>query len=219
MRRTVFAIVCVVTAGFYTGLNAQIPENIMFQPGSYAVPYRTFPTSPPMYAAPAPVSAMEYADDSRTEWERHFSPQMTTQRAAPASASVYTPQPYMVPHLTFVYNRWTGRFHIAPYEPGYAANPSAFPVQTSPRHIWVSSKSSAAQPSPQVPYMSYYDPDPVVLPAEIQMRGTKSSAPFTQIEPMPLPVPRPATAEPITPPARSRLGERIRQNYAPFIVR
>jgi len=211
MRRTVFAFICIVTAGICTGLNAQIPENIMFQPGSYAVPYRTFQQPVPMPVTPT----AEYAGDSQTEWERRFSPQMT----APAGEPVFMPQPYEVPHLTFVYNHWTGRFHIAPYEPGYAANPSAFPVQTSPLHVWVSSKSSGANPNPQVPYMSYYDPDPVVLPAEIRIRGLRSFSPQAQIDPLPLPVPRPATAEPIRPPARTRIGERIRQNYGHFIVR
>jgi hypothetical protein len=154
----------------------------------------------------------EETDDSTTEWEKKFSPQTTA--VLPPSQ----PQPYEVPHLTFVYNHWTGRFNIAPYEPGYAANPSAFPKQTSPLHIWVSSKSSASQPSPQVPYMSYYDPDPAILPAEIRLYGTKLAANLAmqpQIQPMPLPMPRPAMAQPAP---KQRLGERLRQNFGTFLL-
>ena len=205
MRRTVSVIVCVLMAGFCAGLNAQIPENL-FQPGSYAVPQ----------ASPVVADAVsgygEDADDSRTEWEKRFSPQIAEPMAAQP-----LPPPYEVPHLTFVYNHWTGRFHVVPYEPGYAANPSAFPVQTSPLHIWVSSKSSAAQPSPQVQYMSYHDPDPVILPAEIRLRGSRFSAPLTQLQPMPLPVPRPESARPVSP-SRTQLGERLRQTFGSFVV-
>jgi len=202
-------------AGFCAGLKAQIPENAQFQPGSYALPYRSVQRAVPVNASPD-VSTVktdgEEADDSQTEWEKKFSPQ--TVAPAPA-APVAT---YEVPYLTFVYNHWTGRFHVTHYEPGYAANPSAFPTQTSPLHTWVSSKSSAAQPSPQVQYMSYYDPDPVILPAEIRLRGSRFSAPLTQLQPMPLPIPRPETAQIVSPPARTKLGERFRQNYGTFVV-
>jgi|GEM_PF-2287763 len=218
MRRTVSIIVCVLTTGFCAGLNAQIPENPLFQPGSYAIPYHR-PVQPPVvpHVLPTVADAVnedgEDGEDLRTEWEKKFSPQIAEPMAAQP-----LPPPYEVPHLTFVYNHWTGRFHIAPYEPGYAANPSAFPIQTSPLHIWVSSKSSASQPRPQVQYMSYHDPDPVILPAEIRLRGTKFAAPFTQLQPMPLPVPKPETAQPFYPP-RTRFGERIRQTFGDFVVR
>ena len=219
MRRTVSVIVCVLMAGFCTGVNAQIPEHTLFQPGSFGVPFQTFQMPPPMLVPVMP--AMEHlaegadgTDDLQTGWEK-FSPQMTE----PAPMFVPVPQPYQVPHLQFVYNHRTGRFHIAPYEPGYAASPWEFPVQTSPLHIWVSSKSSSAQPHPQVQYMCYHDPAPVILPAEIRLRGSGLFTPLTQAQPMPMPLPRPATAQPITPPARTRIGERVRQNSAPFIVR
>jgi hypothetical protein len=150
-------------------------------------------------------------DPSKTDEEGQFSPHV--EPASEQSAM----QPYEVPHLTYVYNHWTGRFHITPYEPGYAANPDAFPVQTSPRNIWIAHKSSSQQLNPQVPYMSYYDPDPVVLPAEIRLRGSRFAAPLTQLQPLPLPVPRPATAQPIAP-ARTRLGERLRQTFGTFAV-
>ena len=223
MRRTVSAILCVLISGFYGGLSAQIPEGAQFQPGSYMVPYRsvqrhattdpvTVSTSQTMEEA---IDALdqegEEADDSTTEWEKKFSPQ-TTAVLLPSQ-----PQPYEVPHLTFVYNHWTGRFNIAPYEPGYAANPSAFPKQTSPLHIWVSSKSSSAQPSPQVPYMSYYDPDPVILPAEIQLRGSRFSAPLTQLQPVPLPVPRPEATRPLYP-SQTRFAGWMRQTFGSFVV-
>ena len=216
MRRVISTIVCILMAGFYADLQAQIPERVLFQPGSYAVPHRSFPRTEPVNPAVAQAQTdTEEADDSsKTDWEKKFSPQII--ESTPATP----PVTYEVPHLTYVYNHWTGRFHVVPYEPGYAASPSAFPVQTSPLHIWISSKSSASQPNPQVQYMSYYDPDPVILPAEIQLSGSRFSAPFTQLQPMPLPVPKPATAQSISPPARTRLGERVRRNLdlGPFIV-
>ena len=220
MRRT--SCVFVLAAGFSAalfcgGLNAQIPENTQFQPGSYALPYHAVPQSVQLSVASdadATLANGEDMDDSsQTEWEKKFSPQVM----APASA---VPLPVQeVPHLTFVYSHWTHRFHVVPYEPGYAANPAAFPVQTSPLHVWVSSSSSASQPSPQVQYMSYYDPDPVILPAEIRLRGSRFAAPLTQLQPMPLPVPRPETAQFLSPPARTRLGERFRQNFGAFSVK
>jgi len=209
MRRTVSVIVCVLIAGFCAGLNAQIPENPMFQPGSFAVPYHRFAPPPVMmHAAPA----VEGVGDHRTEWERRFSPQI----AEPMTAQPLPP-PQEVPHLQFIYNHWTGRFHVVPYEPGYAANPSAFPVQTSPLHIWISSKSAAAQPHPQVWYMCYHDPAPVILPAEIRLRGSRFSAPFTQMQPVPMPLPRPESARPVHQP-RTQLGERLRQPFGAFVV-
>ena len=212
MRRTVSVFVCVLVTSLYAGLNAQIPERVEFYPGSYGFHQRPATVN----TVPVATDAAEAeADESWTEWERKFSPQTIE----PATISQPVPQPYEVPHLTFVYNHWTGRFHIVPYEPGYAANPAAFPKQTSPLHIWVSARPAASQPSPQVQYMSYYDPDPVILPAEIQLRGSRFAVPLTELQPMPMPVPRPATATPITPPARTRIGEQIRQNFSPFSIR
>ena len=216
MCRTVSIIICVLMAGFCTGLKAQIPENAQFQPGSYALPYRTVQRQT-LATAPTDSGVNDTAKEGteetdRTEWEKEFSPQTIEPVLA------VPPVTYEVPHLTFVYNHWTRSFHIAPYEPGYAANPAAFPKQTSPLHIWTSSSSSASQLSPQVPYMSYYDPDPVILPAEIRLRGSRFGAPFTQLQPMPLPVPRPNEAQPISPPARTKLGERLRQTFGTFVV-
>jgi len=227
MRRTFSVIVCVLAAVFCAGLNAQIPANVQFQPGTYAMPYHRSQQRPvPVNTLPTVTDAVSEdadsdsdADESRTEWEKRFSPQVTEPATPTALLPVLVPVPsYEVPHLTFTYNHLTGRFHIAPYEPGYAANPAAFPRQTSPLHVWVSSKSAASQPSPQVPYMSYYDPDPVVLPAEIRLHGSRFLEPFTQYQPMPLPVPKPATAVPVSPPARTRVGGWIRQNLGPFTV-
>jgi hypothetical protein len=216
MRRTVSFVVCVLMAGFCAGLEAQIPENARFQPGSYAIPYHAAQRQAPVGVATAAQAKADDAatdDESKTEWEKKFSPQTIEPAAAPQ------PAPYVVPHLTFAYNHWTHRFHVVPYEPGYAASPKEFPTQTSPLHIWVSSQSSHAQPSPQVQYMSYYDPDPVILPAEIRLRGSRFSALFTDLQPIPMPMPRPETAQPISPPARTRLGERLRQTLGPFVVR
>ena len=211
MRRTVSVIVCVLVAGFCTSVSAQIPENPRFQPGSYAVPYYYRTVQPPAMP-PAPVVASDEADDARTDWEKRFSPQT----AEPMGTQPLLP-PQEVPHLTYIYNHWTGRFHVTPYEPGYAANPAAFPTQTSPLHIWVSSKSSSAQPSPQVPYMSYHDPDPVILPAEIRLRGSRFSVPLTQMQPVPLPVPRPEMVRPAYP-SQSRFVEWTRTTFGTFVV-
>ena len=220
MRRTVSVFVCVLMAGFYAGLNAQIPERSMFQPGSFAVPYYRAEPQQTVAAVTTVASSedREETDDPTTEWEKMFSPQMIEPTAVQPMV-----QPYAVPHLTFVYNHWTGRFHIAPYEPGYAANPSAFPTQTSPLHIWVSSKASSGLPSPQVPYMSYYDPDPVVLPAEIQLRGSRIAGPFTQLQPVPMPLPRPESARLLVPPrtrfGETRMGTQMQKTFGSFIVR
>jgi hypothetical protein len=63
--------------------------------------------------------------------------------------------------------------------------------------------------------MSYYDPDPVIMPAEIRLRGSRWSTPLTQMQPMPLPAPRP---EAVRYPESARLGERLRQTFGTFIV-
>ena len=202
MRQTICVVVCVLMAGFCFGVNALIPEQPFFQPGSFAVPYGTF-------QHPATFEA-QGAAASETDWERKFSPQ-TVEPMGQAS-----PQIYEVPYLTYIYDRRTGRFHLTFHEPGFAANPSAFPIQTSPLHIWVSCPSSANQPHPQVQYMCYHDPDPVILPAEIRLRGSRLFAPARQA--MPMPLPRPETAVPIRPPARTQLGERVRQNFGAFVV-
>ena len=215
MRRIISIIVCVLMVGAYAGVNAQIPEQILYQPATHGVPFRTFQMPPPVFMYVTP--ATEHADDAegfQTDWERDLGLQ---ERPTPVLVAV--PQPYQVPHLQFVYNHWSGRFHIAPFEPGYAASPWEFPVQTSPLHIWKSSRSSSGHPGQQVQYMCYHDPPPVILPAEIRLRGSGLFIPLTQAQPIPLPLPRPDTAQPITPPARTRIGERVRQNWAPFIVR
>jgi len=211
MRRSVSIPVCVLMTILCCGLNAQIPEGAQFQPGSYAVPYHRPMPVHPLPAAPLPEEET-VADDSQTDWEKQFSPQHTVAAPLPVAPQ---PPPYEVPHLTYVYNHFTGRFRIAPYEPGYAADPSAFPVQTSPMHIWVYSPSSAAQPHPQVPYMSYYDPDPVIMPAEIRLPGSRFVVNFPQIQTMPLPVPRPDSTIPVRGP---RLTDRVRQTFGSFIV-
>ncbi|MCL2006262.1 MAG: hypothetical protein FWG73_08895 [Planctomycetaceae bacterium] len=206
MRRTISIIVCFLMASSYAGLHAQIPENAQFQSGSYGMPYQAL-QYPTVQSTEIAANNGAVADDSQTEWEKTFTPNS----ADPAPTPAFTPEPYEVPHLTYVYCHWKRRFHIAPYEPGYAADPSAFPIQTSPLHIWVSSKSSVSQPNPQVPYMSYYDPDPVILPAEIRIRGSRFLAPLTQNQPMPMPVAMPDTAQYISPPAKTRIGDRVRQ--------
>lgn len=211
-------------SGFFcAGLNAQIPAQARFQPSSYAHQYRPVQRT----ALPNTIQMQgRNVDELKTEWEKVFLPQ------EPESVlhELPAPQPYEVPHLTFTYNHWSKTFHVVPYEQGYAANPAAFPKQTSPMHIWVSSQSSVSQPSPQVPYMSYHDPDPVILPAEIRMRGTRfidssaSSYPSkhayqsAHVQPIPMPVPRPATAAPIYGPARTRIGQKIQQVFGPFTV-
>ena len=211
MRRTISLIIslCLVSGSLCVKLNAQIPESAMFQPGSYATRYQ-----PAMTPNAVLASKPAQEDEHMTEWEKKFAPQTDSS----ATASVPAPQPYEVPYLTYTYCHWKRTFHVAPYEPGYAASPSEFPVQTSPLHVWVSRKSSAGQPRPQVNYMSYHDPDPVILPAEIRIRGSRFLTPLTQAQAMPMPVPKPATAHPVGPPARTRIGERIRQNLGTFVV-
>lgn len=223
MRLTVSAVVCVLLTGLCIGLpgervNAQIPEYPQFQSVTYArLPYNSSPqqSAATNISSAATDAVSEEDNDSWTEWEKKFSPQTLEPVVV---QPVPEPVPYEVPYLTYVYNHRTGRFHITPYEPGYAANPAAFPKQTSPLHVWVSAKPAASQPNPQVPYMSYYDPDPVILPAEIRLRGSRFAVPLTNLQPVPLPVPKPPTAVPLSPPARTRIGGQIRQTFSPFAV-
>ena len=186
----------------------------MFQPGVHGVPFQQFQLPQPQFVYIDVPAAAEDAGGEQTEWERAFAPPP----AGPTRVLVAIPQPFQVPHLQFVYCHWSGRFHMTPYEPGYASSPWEFPESTSPLHIWKSSRGGGP-PRPQVPHMCYHDPAPVVLPAEIRLRGSGLMTLKTQAQPIPMPLPRPASAELITPPARTMIGERVRQNWAPFIVR
>ncbi|MDR3234780.1 MAG: hypothetical protein LBT46_14155 [Planctomycetaceae bacterium] len=159
---------------------------------------------------------------SKTDWEKKFAPILNAAQGNAAksnvsnNAAVQTPPGVyqQVPYLQFSYDKWNRRFHLVPYEPGYAMRPAEFPARTSPLYVFISSLSSEAIPQPPVRYMSYYDPAPIVLPAEIRLRGTRFFE--RDMQPMPLPVPKPANAVLVSPPPRTQLGRTIQNTFGDF---
>ncbi|GHT11883.1 hypothetical protein FACS1894170_06020 [Planctomycetales bacterium] len=225
MRLTIITALFVCSVLLCLNAEAQIPENARFQPGSYAFgPYYQQPYNAPQpLPKPLPQEDAEEADtveedeadeaDAKTDWEKKFAPVLNANKPQPQQPVVpYNSQP--VPYLAFSYDKWNRRFHLVPYEPGYAMAPQEFPGGTAPIHQFVSSLSSESMPKPQVPYLSYYDPDPVVLPATIQLHGTR----FFQkdMQPMPLPVPKPANAVPVGQPPKTKIGRAIQDTFGDF---
>jgi hypothetical protein len=222
MRLTIITALFVCSVLLCLNAGAQIPENARFQPGSYAFgPYHQQPyNAPQVLPKPLPQEDAEEADDAedadesdtRTDWEKKFAPVLNANKPQPQPVVPYSSQP--MPYLAFSYNHWSRRFNLVPYEPGYAMAPQEFPVGTAPIHQFASSLSSESMPKPQIPYASYYDPDPVVLPATIRLRGTR----FFQrdMQPMPLPVPKPANAVPVNPPPKTKIGRTIQDTFGDF---
>ncbi|MDR0871278.1 MAG: hypothetical protein LBN39_10860 [Planctomycetaceae bacterium] len=152
MRLTSFGIVLVLAAGFFTArTHAQIPERVLFQPGSYA--YGSYGKTE---AAPAAAVA---EDAPKTEWEEKFGGEEITDVAGEASTAEHKPVPYLAYHRS----PWTGRTHVIPYEPGYANSPDEFPKQQSALNRWLDQLPCRTQDRPQVKYAGYYDPDPVIV--------------------------------------------------------
>jgi hypothetical protein len=157
MRLTISAAVCILSA-FALEATAQLSEAPRFQPSTYAVPALTPP------APPAPGSATTVAvKPEQTDWERNFG--QTNQESD---------EP--VPYLTWYYDEYKGRFHLARYEPGYAESTDEFPISQSPLHRWKNDLFGHTSPTPQVQYMSYYDTTPIViLPAVVELKGPGES--------------------------------------------
>jgi hypothetical protein len=226
MRRILLFAVSVLITGFPFYAGGQIPERTMFQPGTYgfgpyiqssippaAVPSLPAADSDETDSTPASSESVPEGekDDLRTEWEKAFAPQQLEPHVnAPAPlvppAAKPEAQPIYVPHLAFAYDKKTQQFRLTPYEGGYAASPAEFPRALSPLHNYFASPYSASQIFPQVRYMSYYEPDPVILPAAIKQRWLR----FMQND-QPIPIPSPPQPEtPRAPRSRDRITSRSR---------
>lgn len=157
MRLFSFALVFALAAAFFTArTHAQIPERILFQPGSYA--YGS-------YGQPAAEVSLDESvvDESpQTDWEEQFGgkkEKVETEIAGEASTVVRKPVPYLAYHRS----PWTGRTHVVPYEPGYANSPDEFPVHQSGFNRWISTLPCRTQNTKQIKYAGYHDPDPVIV--------------------------------------------------------
>jgi hypothetical protein len=193
MRLTSFGIVLVLVTSFLAvQANAQIPERVLFQPGSYAFgPYYSagisqpaaLPTSTALLAEEAAETeksekAESDADEeNQTEWETIFGVEKPQQEPENETDSIETgvsisSTPATVPYLAYHRNPLTHRIHVVPYQPGYAAEPEAFPEHQSKLNLLLSTLPSREQNRQQVQYASYYDPDPVIItdkPSRLQL--------------------------------------------------
>ena len=174
MRLTCFSIVLALVAGFLTGRAiAQIPERVMFQPGSFAHGYQSGVVVPGVAVEGAGAivgteiveAADNEADEPQTEFEAQFGEKAKTAQSdiayvqVPSVAFTVVQPPYLAWHRC----PWTGRIHLIPYQPGYAMSPEEFPTHQSKLNLWLSSLPCRKQNRPQQEYLSHYDPMPPVL--------------------------------------------------------
>ncbi|MDR3198588.1 MAG: hypothetical protein LBU34_12040 [Planctomycetaceae bacterium] len=186
MRLTSFGIVLVLVTSFFADQgNAQIPERVLFQPGSYAFgPYYSVPSAEvarPVVLSAEAVPAEEApkpednADENKTEWETTFGveePQQENETVLNETGVSVSSNLTTVPYLAYHRDPLTHRIHVVPYQPGYAAEPEAFPEHQSKLNLLLSTLPSREQNRPQVQYASYYDPDPVIItdkPSRLQL--------------------------------------------------
>ncbi|MDR0609185.1 MAG: hypothetical protein LBG58_03670 [Planctomycetaceae bacterium] len=192
MRLTSFGIVLVLITSFLAvQANAQIPERVLFQPGSYAFgPYYSagisqsiaLPTSTALAEETTETENTENSEsdaeeENQTEWETAFGVETPLQEPEKQADSIEvgvsaSSNPATVPYLAYHRNPLTHRIHVVPYQPGYAAEPEAFPEHQSKLNLLLSTLPSREQNRPQVKYASYYDPDPVIItdkPSRLQL--------------------------------------------------
>ncbi|MDR2115180.1 MAG: hypothetical protein LBP87_02240 [Planctomycetaceae bacterium] len=197
MRLTSFGIVLVLVTSFWANQgNAQIPERVLFQPGSYAFgPYHSTPSAGiaqqpvalPTDSAAVNSAVVESAtaekspetennsEENKTEWETTFGVEESQQENETdfiESGLSISSNPTTVPYLAYHRNPITHRIHVVPYQPGYAAEPETFPKHQSKLNLLLSSLPSREQNRPQIQYASYYDPDPVIVtdkPSRLQL--------------------------------------------------
>ncbi|MGL4595294.1 MAG: hypothetical protein ACRCUY_11240 [Thermoguttaceae bacterium] len=182
MRLTTCGImfVLLVTA-ISSRIDAQIPEKTMFQPGSYAAgAYQTgrsmiTPSMTVLVEVPDETGMIDSDDteseDDQSDWQTYFGSQPpktsgTTkfvEMSVAAEGFAMTTSHGSVPYLAWHRSPFTGRTHIIPYQPGYAAAPEQFPQQQSKMNLWLSSLPSREKSQPQVKYLGYYDPMPEVV--------------------------------------------------------
>ncbi|MDR2438030.1 MAG: hypothetical protein LBE12_01495 [Planctomycetaceae bacterium] len=191
MRLTSFGIVLVLVTSFAADQgNAQIPERVLFQPGSYAFgPYYSAistdvaePVVLPIDAVPAEEST---ETENKTEWETTFGveePQQNNKTNLIQTGSFISLKPTTIPYLAYHRDPLTHRIHVVPYQPGYAADPEAFPKHQSQLNLWLSTLPCREQNHQQVQYADYYDPDPVIItdkPSRLQLILGYSNALWT----------------------------------------
>jgi hypothetical protein len=190
MRLTSFGIVLVLVTSFLAvHVNAQIPERVLFQPGSYAFgPYYSAGISQSVALPTSTATVLDEeaaetentesdAEENQTEWETVFGveePQQEQERerdlieTGVSVSSNFTTVPYLAYHR----DPLTHRIHVVPYQPGYAAEPEAFPEHQSKLNLLLSTLPCREQNRPQVQYASYYDPDPAIItdkPSRLQL--------------------------------------------------
>jgi hypothetical protein len=195
MRLISFDIVLVLVASFLAvQANAQIPERVLFQPGSYAFgPYYSVGISQSV-ALPSSTTTVTVLDnesakpenadynednteENQTEWETIFGVEEPQQEQEIETDLIETGVSVSlnfatVPYLAYHRDPLTHRIHVVPYQPGYAAEPEAFPEHQSKLNLLLSTLPCREQNRPQVQYASYYDPDPVIItdkPSRLQL--------------------------------------------------
>lgn len=188
MRLTCFGIVLVLLMSVFAArTNAQIPERIMFQPGSYAYGMNS---AWPSASVPAPMMMQtvltevpveevegEKEDDAKkTKWEENFGVKekgtVLVEKQVPVPGVVVGEENWQMPYLAWHRCPLTHRIHLIPYQPGYVGAEDQFPKHQSRWNLWLSSLPCRTQDRPQVEYLGYYDPMPEVIedkPSRIQL--------------------------------------------------
>lgn len=169
MRLTCFGFVLVLMTSLLTGrTNAQIPERVLFQPGSYA--------HGPYLAAPGAMLSTETllvevpdegeSDSHKTDWEKDFG----VKDAEPSTKMVEIQVPVQegaqkkqAPYLAYHRHPITHRVHIIPYQKGYPEGSPDFPKHQSRWNLWLSSLPCREQNRPQIQYLGYYDEMPEII--------------------------------------------------------
>ncbi|GHT25720.1 hypothetical protein FACS18942_01460 [Planctomycetales bacterium] len=150
---------------------AQIPERVIFQPGSYAGGAYGYGVNRGLT-----VKAVPAVETAQTEWETVFGGQQETPAAVPADISAAVaenvcseakPSPYLAYHKKSI----TGRIHVIPYQKGYP-DPEEFPKKESHLKFALSALPCMTQDQPQIEYLGYYDPMPEIIedkPSRLQL--------------------------------------------------
>lgn len=187
------ALFAVIISG--TGVLAQIPERVTFQPSSYGgagapTPYvmryqmlvpAPMPESQPVgETTPAADSAKDAAEATTSQEEKEKSVSSEDEgfgaawqkkypgpKQAPSNAPVPVPMAAVMPIPYLAYHTtMDGRTHIVPYGPGYLFASDEMPRRQSHWKTFWSSHPSTTQDQKQVWYLDYYSAMPPVLENE-----------------------------------------------------
>lgn len=176
MRLTCFGFILVLMTSLLAGrTNAQIPERILFQPGSYAhgpylaAPGAMLPTETYLVEVPDEASngPSDESDSDKTDWEKDFG----SKGSASATKMVEIQVPVegvaqkspQSPYLAYHRHPLTHRVHIIPYQKGYPEGSPDFPKHQSRLNLWLSSLPCREQNRPQIQYLGYYDEMPEII--------------------------------------------------------